>query len=49
MNKAETVYVKLLEEDVDVWRPVEAERLEGDRYRLLDGPPDDVLVALTQS
>ena len=41
MQKTETVYVKLLEEDVDVWRPVEAEWVAGDRYRLLDEPPDE--------
>ena len=29
------VYVLLLDEGVDVWRPVEAVPLGGDRYRLL--------------
>jgi hypothetical protein len=37
----ETVYVQLLDEGVDVWRPVEAEPLGGDRYRLLATPDYD--------
>lgn len=36
-----TVYVKLLDEDVDVWRPVLAEHLDGDRYRLVGETPED--------
>lgn len=36
-----TVYVQLLNEDVDVWRPVVAEHVEGDRYRLIGPRPDD--------
>jgi hypothetical protein len=39
MTKAE-VYIKLLDEGVDVWRPVVAEYLGGDRYRLISGPPE---------
>jgi hypothetical protein len=35
----ETIYVELLEEGVDVWRPVEAQVLGDGRYRLL-APPD---------
>ena len=39
----ETIYVYLLDEGTDVWRPVEAEQIAGDRYRItgtnLD--PDD--------
>jgi hypothetical protein len=35
-----TIYVALLDEDVDVWRPVAAEHLEGDLYRLLDETPE---------
>lgn len=30
------IYVKLLNEGVDVWRPVEAERLEGETYRIAE-------------
>ena len=33
------IYVELLDEGVDVWRPVEAEHLGADRYRIIDGPP----------
>ena len=38
-----TVYVKLLDEGVDVWRPVEAVQLPDGRYRLertLDYDPE---------
>jgi hypothetical protein len=40
MNQRETIYVALLDEGIDVWRPVEAERLPPDRYRIL-GPDYD--------
>jgi hypothetical protein len=36
-----TIYVELLDEGVDVWRPVEAEPLGDDRYRLLAKPDYD--------
>ena len=36
-----TVYVALLDEGVDVWRPVQAEHAGGDLYRLTGEPPDD--------
>jgi hypothetical protein len=39
--KIETIYVYLLEEGTDVWRPCRAEHLGGDRYRILDEAPDD--------
>jgi len=29
------IFVRLMDEAVDVWRPVHAERLDGDRYRIL--------------
>ena len=35
------VYVRIVNEDVDVWRPVAAEHVGGDSYRLLDDPPED--------
>ena len=35
----ETIYVALLNEDVDVWRPVEAER-EGDFFRIIGAMPE---------
>ena len=34
------VYVALLDEDVEVWRPVEAEPVGGDLYRLTGEIPD---------
>ena len=37
----ETIHVYLPEEAVDVWRPVAAEHLGGDLYRIVDGPPSD--------
>jgi len=35
----ETIHVALLNEDVDVWRPVAAER-EGDFYRIVGSMPE---------
>jgi hypothetical protein len=37
----DTIYVYLLDEGTDVWRPVQAERLADGRYRLLGFMPDD--------
>jgi hypothetical protein len=34
------VYVRIVNEDVDVWRPVAAEHIGGDSYRLLDDTPE---------
>jgi hypothetical protein len=36
----ETIYIALLDEGVDVWRPVAAER-EGAFFRVADSPPED--------
>jgi hypothetical protein len=36
-----TVYVALLDENVGVWRPVQAEHVAGDLYRLTGEQPDD--------
>ena len=36
-----TVYVQLLGEGVNVWRPVEANPVGHDLYRLVDRPPDE--------
>jgi hypothetical protein len=36
MSKCDTIYVALLDEGIDVWRPVEAERLSPDRYLIID-------------
>jgi hypothetical protein len=37
---AKDIFVRLLDEGVDVWRPVQAEPLHGDIYRILDQPYD---------
>lgn len=37
----ETIYIELLDEGVNVWRPVAAERREDGFYRILSGPPDE--------
>ena len=36
-----TIYMPLLNEGVDVWRPVEATHLGGDRYRIDDQVPSE--------
>lgn len=41
MINTTTVYVALLDEGVDVWRPVQAEHVGGDLYRLTGERPDD--------
>jgi hypothetical protein len=41
MNKPTTIYVELLEEGTDCWRPVESEHLGGDLYRITGEVPDD--------
>lgn len=42
-RELETIYVYLENEGVDVWRPVKAERLRADVYRIvsLNEDPDD--------
>ena len=35
-----TVYIPLTDEGVNVWRPVQAEHVGGDLYRLTGQPPD---------
>jgi hypothetical protein len=41
MNAKATIYVYLLDEAVDVWRPASAEHLRDDIYRIVSGPSDD--------
>jgi hypothetical protein len=41
MSNRTTVYIALLDENVDVWRPVQAEHVGGDLYRLAGERPDD--------
>jgi hypothetical protein len=36
-----TIYVYLPDERVDVWRPVKAEELESERFRILGPVPKD--------
>jgi len=40
MSHAVEIFVRLLDEVVDVWRPVLAEHLRGDVYRIVDQPYD---------
>ncbi len=35
-SKTETIFIKLLDEDIDVWRPVNAEAVSLDIYKILD-------------
>ncbi len=37
------IYVRLLDESVDVWRPVRAEHIHGNVYRILDDGYDPAL------
>jgi hypothetical protein len=40
MIDAVTIYVAIADESVDVWRPVKAERLGDNTYRIVDQPYD---------
>ena len=40
MINVEQIYVALLNEGVEVWRPVQAERLTGNTYRIANQPYD---------
>jgi hypothetical protein len=40
MRPIETIFVALLDEGVDVWRPVQAEHLHDDNYRIVVQPYD---------
>jgi hypothetical protein len=40
MTSVTQIYIALLDEGVDVWRPVQAERLTGNTYRILRQPYD---------
>ena len=41
MSNTATVYIALSEEGMDLWRPVQAEHVEGNVYRLMGEQPDD--------
>jgi hypothetical protein len=36
MSKRDTIYVALLDEGIDVWRPVEAQRLSPDTWLIVE-------------
>jgi len=40
MMQIETIFVRLPDENVDVWRPVQAEPLGKGRYRIIEQPYD---------
>lgn len=39
-SKTETIYVALLDEGTDVWRPVEAEQIRAECFRIVSANPD---------
>jgi hypothetical protein len=41
MAEAQTIYVELLDEGTTCWRPVKAERVDGDAYRIVGDKPSD--------
>jgi hypothetical protein len=43
MNQQDTIYVALLDEGIDVWRPVAARRLSSDRYLILEQDYDPAI------
>lgn len=40
MSSPMEIFVSLLDEQVDVWRPIQAEHLHDDVYRITDQPYD---------
>jgi hypothetical protein len=48
-TKTETIYVWLPEEGADVWRPVTAQPVRDDLYRLIDAPPEGEVWEFKQS
>jgi hypothetical protein len=40
VTRVTEIFVRLLDENVDVWRPVEAEEIAADRFRIVDQPYD---------
>jgi hypothetical protein len=43
MSKRDTIYVALLDEGIDVWRSVEAERVSPDSYLIVDQDYDPTI------
>jgi hypothetical protein len=46
---AVTLYLKLRDEETDVWRPVEAEPVAADQYRILSRPIENEIWPVTQN
>jgi hypothetical protein len=44
-----TLYIKLRNEGTDVWRPVEAEAVGANRYRILSLAPEDEIWPAAQN
>lgn len=40
MSHSKEIYVALLDEGVDVWKPVRAEHIQGNVYRIVEQPYD---------
>jgi len=40
MSQSEEIYVALIDESVDVWRPVRAKHIGGNVYRIVEQPYD---------
>ena len=40
MSRIQQIYMPLLDESVDTWRPVQAEHLQDNVYRILRKPPE---------
>jgi hypothetical protein len=40
VSEASQVFVRLLDEGVDVWRPIDTERIDEERFRIVDQPYD---------
>jgi hypothetical protein len=61
MSEGGEIFVRLLDEGVEVWRPVQARQIGPDRYLILEqrydceverwefGPGDDVVCAMVQA
>jgi hypothetical protein len=43
MSKRDTIYVALLDEGIDVWRPVQAERVSPGSYLIVDQDYDPAI------
>ena len=41
VNKTNTIYVELLEDGTKCWRPLQAEYIDGELYRIVSEKPED--------